>query len=152
MISHLKNKCAPSSSKRWQIRRTGVGLVNGRWRRWQFWPLGHWPGCSARYYRFVCGLLVQLEHRIYMYAYMYLFFGISIHHPSDGYFYFHPPLVGCCLCIVGSISLVVVAHLYVTSRDNSISFSLCLPPLELACGLRAVPRRVKGLAACACRK
>jgi hypothetical protein len=56
------------------FRRTRVGLVNGRCRREQFWPLGPWPGCPARYYRFVCGLLVQLlENRKYMEYYVFIF-------------------------------------------------------------------------------
>ena len=57
---------------------------------------------------------------------------ISIHHPSDGYLCFHPPLVGCRLCIVGLISSVIVAHLYlyVTFNFQSVvifvfCFSVC---------------------------
>ena len=46
-------------------------LVNGC-RRVEFWLLGPWPGWPARCY--VCGLLVQLKNRIYMYTSICIYF------------------------------------------------------------------------------
>ena len=72
--------------------------------------------------------------------------GISIHHPSDEYLCFHPPLVCCRLCHVGSISFICLAHLYVTWRleaeREGIKFSVSLQLRLLSSSV------LRGAAAC----
>ena len=63
----------------------------------------------------------------------------SIHHQSDGYFCFHPLLFVCSFCIMGSITPVVVAHLYlyVTFNFQSVViFVFCFQSAENSNGPR----------------